>query len=87
MFYIFHICPLHFSNTKKTFPSNSYSSSRVATAMQLKCLKLTIAEAKLQLKAQSKISLTCYPENAPLESRLPVKHYYKMQSNLMKTLK
>ena len=55
--------------------------------MRLKYLKPTMDEAKLWLKAQSKISLTCYPENAPLETRVPVKRYCNLQSQLAKTSK
>lgn len=84
-FYIFQICPFPLSKAKVILPLNSCCSSSITIAMCLKYLKPTIAEAKLRLKAQSKISPMCYPENAPLETRVPVKRYCKPR--LAKTLK
>lgn len=84
-FHVFQICPFPLSKAKVIFPLNSCCSSSISIAVCLKYFKPTIAEAKLRLKAQSKISLMCYPENAPLETRVPVKCYCKPQ--LAKTLK
>lgn len=86
MFYIFQICPFHLSKIKILSPLNSCCSSRVTTARCLKCLKPTIAEAQLWLKAQRKFSLTHYPENAPLETWMTVKHC-KSQRELTENIK
>lgn len=85
MFYIFLICPL--SKTKIISSLNARCSSGITTAMHLKYLKPIIAEAKLWLKAQSEISLTCYLENVPLETKEHVKCYCNPLSQLGKSLK